>query len=203
MFEIFGQLSSRTRRCLWTAEECGASVKFHPIALLKGEHRDPAYRALNPNARVPTLRDGDLVLFESAAICRYIAERHPRAGLVFEAGSPQAALLDQWVCWTVTELEQALWSMGKHRFALPKAYRIAAMQDTAMFEFERAARVLAEHLQNRSFIVGDRFTIADVLVGHSLSWARGFKVPLGSDVLESYTDRMLARPGYQATEKYA
>jgi glutathione S-transferase len=197
--EIFGPASSRTRRALWTAEECGADYEHRPVALMRGEHLTPEFRALNPNARVPVLRDGDLVLFESAAICRYIARKHPQAGLLPEPGTREDALVDQWCYWVCTELEQPLWSMGKHRFAIPEQYRIEAMLQTALWEWQRAAPVLADALREREFLVCDRLTVADVLAGHTLAWARAQHVPFGSDVLEGYLDRLRARPAFQRT----
>jgi glutathione S-transferase len=166
---------------------------------MKGEHLTPEFRAINPNARVPAIRDGDFVLFESAAICRYIARQHPEAGLLPEPGTRDDALVDQWCFWVCTELEQPLWSMGKHRFAIPEEHRIEAMQKTALWEWERAAPVLAEALGDREFLVGGRFSVADVLAGHTLAWARSSKVALGSDVLERYLERLKARPAFQRT----
>lgn len=197
--EIYGPASSRTRRPLWTAEECGADYVHIPLALMKGEHLTPDFLRMNPNARVPVLRDGDLVLFESAAICRYIARRYPAAGLLPEPGTREDALVDQWCYWVCTELEQPLWSMGKHRFAIPEEYRIEAMMKTALWEWNRAVPVLAAALGDREFLVGDRLTVADVLAGHTLAWARAQKVPFGSDVVEGYLDRLKARPAFQRT----
>lgn len=197
--EIFGPAASRARRALWTAEECGAEYVHRPVALMKGEHLTPEFRAINPNARVPVLRDGDFVLFESAAICRYIARKHPEAGLLPEPGTRDDALVDQWCFWVCTELEQPLWSMGKHRFAIPEEYRIEAMQKTALWEWQRAAPVLADALADREYLVGGRFGVADVLAGHTLAWARSSKVPLGSDVLERYVERLKTRPAFQRT----
>ena len=140
-----------------------------------------------------------MALFESAAICMYIAGKYPDAGLVPLPGTRERALHEQWMFWITNEPEQALWSIGKHKFALPKDYRIAEMHRTALFEWGRAAPVLAAALEGRTFLVGDSLTVADIMAGHTLAWARGFGVPLGSDVLEQYLDRMLALPSYEAT----
>ena len=197
--EIFGPAGSRTRRALWTAEECGADYVQVPLAMTKGEHRTDEYAAINPNMRVPAMRDGDVVLFESAAISRYIARKYPEAGLLPEPGSVADGLCDQWCFWVCTELEQPLWSMGKHGFALPEEHRIAAMHETALFEWRRAVPVLEAALRDREYLVDDRFGVADILAGHTLNWARGFKVPFGSTVLEGYLDRLTARPAFKRT----
>ncbi len=199
---IYGQASSRTRRVLWTAEQAGAKYEFRKVALMAGEHLTEEYLRINPNGRVPAMVDGELVLFESAAICMYIAQKHPDAGLLPPAGSRAAALHTQWMFWIVTELEQPLWSLGKHTFALPKEYRIEGMKRTAMFEWKRAVPVLAAALAGRDHLVGSSLTVADIMVGHTLAWARAFKVPFDSDVLEKYLDKMMALPSYQATLKH-
>ncbi|MGE0789152.1 MAG: glutathione S-transferase family protein [Sandaracinaceae bacterium] len=199
MIEVYGAVQSRARRVLWTLEECGAPYVHHPVSPREA-NLDDAYGAINPNRKVPAIRDGELVLFESGAICLHIATKHPDAGLLPEVGTADHARVTQWTFWTCAELEQPLWTMGKHRFALPEAHRVAAMHDVALYEWRRPSRVLAAALADgRSFLVGDRMSVADVMVGHTLNWARGFEVPLGDDVLEAYLDRMIARDAFQRT----
>jgi len=201
---LYGVPSSRTRRCLWTLEEVGAAYEFKKLDFAKGEHKSPEYLAINPNGRVPTLVDAteDLVIFESAAICQYIARLHPAANLLPKQGSREHALHDQWMFWITSELEQPLWSMGKHRFALPAEHRITEMLPTALFEWQRAAPVLAAALAGKPFILGESLTLADIMAAHTLLWARGFKVPFESDVLEEYLERMLARPSFASAQRF-
>ncbi|MCP4504510.1 MAG: glutathione S-transferase family protein [Deltaproteobacteria bacterium] len=189
---------------MWTLEEVGANYEFNQMDFMKGDHKKEEYLKLNPNARVPTLVDDEagLVLFESAAICQYIARAFPKAGLLPERGGNQEAMHDQWMFWVVTELEQALWSMGKHRFALPAEHRIPEMQKTALFEWQRATPVLAAALEKTPFIIGEQMHLIDVMAAHTLLWARGFKVAFQSDALEQFLDRMLARPAYQACLRF-
>ncbi len=200
--ELYGVASSRARRALWTLEEIGAEFTFHRVDIGKGEHRQPAFLAINPNGKVPALVDGDITLFESGAICTHIAQRYPEASLLPEPGSRDAALCQQWLFWVVSELEQPLWNMAKHRFILPKELRLAAMAEVATYEWQRPSEILAAHLAGREYMVGDRFTLADIFVGHTLNWARGVKVDLGGEVTEGYLDRMLARPAFQRTLEY-
>lgn len=200
--ELYGVASSRARRALWTLEEIGAEFTFHQIDMRKGEHRSPAFLAINPNGKVPVLVDGDITLFESGAICNYIAQQHPHANLLAEPGSRNAALCQQWIFWVVSELEQPLWSMAKHRFILPQDKRIPAMKELALFEWRRPAQILADHLAGRAYMVGESFTLADIFVGHTLNWARGAGVETGSEAAEEYLERMLARPAFKRTLDY-
>ena len=202
---LYGSPASRTRRCLWTLEEVGAEYAFRRIDFAAGDHRSPDYLKLNPNARVPTLVDSsnDLVLFESAAICQYIARKFPESGLLPPDGSKEQALHDQWMYWVTTELEQALWSMGKHKFALPREQRIPKMLETALFEWNRAAQVMAAAVdESGPYLLGAELHLVDILAAHTLLWARGFTVPFGHEVLENYLERMVTRDSYAGARRF-
>ena len=75
------------------------------------------------------------------------------------------------------------------------------MRPSALWEFARAAKVLDQHMQGRAFVVGDRFTGADILIGHTLGWAKNADVPLESERLEQYAERMLSRPALEAARQ--
>ena len=198
--KVYGSSGNRTRRVLWTLEELGLPYVLEALDLRAGEHRTPEFQALNPNMRVPTVVDGDLVLFESAAIAMHIAGKVPESGLIPPTGTVEHARVLQWMFWVCTELEQPLWSMGKHRFALPRAQRIREMLETATWEWRRATPVLAQALEGREFLVGEGFTVADIFAAHTLLWGRGFDAPFDSPVLENYLDRMLVRPAFERTK---
>jgi glutathione S-transferase len=191
---VFGHPKSRSTRVVWTLEEAGADYDFEKVDLMKGEARKPHYLEMNPLGKVPTLVDGDLVLTESAAICTYVAERFPAANLIPPAGTHAHSRYLSLCFFVIGELEQPLWTMAKHQFVLPEKLRVAAAIETARKEFERPTAALSNWLDGREYAVGDGFTVADVLIGHTLSWARSANVPLGHDVLETYVERILSRP---------
>lgn len=194
MLKVYGCPNTRSARVVWTLEEIGVDYDYVKVDLLKGEGRKPPYIDLNPGGKVPTLVDGDLVLSESAAICTYLGDKFPAPGLLPGPGTQARALCSQWCFFVIGELEQPLWTIAKHRFALPEKWRVPTVLETARWEFSVAAKVLSAGLGEREFIVGDRFTVADILVAHTLNWARSVEVPLGYERLEAYADRILARP---------
>lgn len=196
MKTLYGMPNSRSFRVLWTLEEAGMDYDYRVVNLGRGGGQDPEFLRLNPAAKLPVLTDDELVLTESAAICSYIAEEAPGANLIPLAESSQRARYYQWCFFVLTELEQPLWTMAKHKFALPKEYRVPEVMPTAAFEFQRAASVLAGALAERDFLVGDRFTVADLLATHTLNWARAFKVELGSDRLEAVRHMHSLRPAF-------
>ena len=197
MLKIYGYPKSRSYRAVWALEEAGAEYDYVKVDLMKGEGRKPEFIAINPSGKVPALIDGDLVITESAAIMTYIGEKFSASGLVPTANPSRAAYF-QWVAFTISELEQPLWTLAKHRYALPESLRVPAIEPTALWEFARAAVVLHQHMQGREYVAGGHFSGADIMVGHTLSWARNNQIPLESPVLEAYANRILSRPGLAA-----
>ncbi len=197
MLKIYGTVRSRAFRCLWTAEELELPYELVHVDFAGGEHRKEPYLKLQPLGKVPTLVDGDFVLFESAAICTYLADSRPERGLVPEPRSAERALYDQWVSFVLTELEQPLWTLGKHTFALPEKLRVHQVVPVAREEFKRPAEVLARRLEGSEFLLGDRFSVADILAVHTLNWAKVADVPLEHDALVAYQKRHNARPAFK------
>ncbi|MDS4070424.1 MAG: glutathione S-transferase family protein [Candidatus Competibacter sp.] len=197
MLQVYGCPNTRSTRVVWALEEAGAEYDYHKIDLLAGAGRRPDYLALNPGGKVPTLVDGERVLTESGAICTYIGDCFPASGLTPPAGSPERARYNQWCFFVMSELEQPLWTIAKHRFALPEKRRVPAVIETAVWEFAVAAKVLAIGLGQREYLVGERFTAADLLAAHTLAWARANKLPPADPHVEAYVDRLLARPAWE------
>lgn len=194
MLTIYGCANTRSSRAVWALEEVGAEYEYVHVNLMVGAGRQPDYLALNPGGKVPTLVDGEFILTESAAICTYIGDLFPSARLTPPVGTQDRAHYDQWCYFALSELEQPLWTIAKHTFALPERLRVPAVIETARWEFGVAAKVLATGLGQREFIVGDRFTAADILLARTLAWAQVVKLPLEHENLTAYAARLLARP---------
>ena len=200
MITLYGMPHTRSFRALWALEEIGAEYQYRVVNLGKGEGSSAEFLELNPSGKLPVLTDTDLVLTESAAICTYLADSHPDKNLIPGVGTLDRARYNQWCYFVLTELEQPLWTMGKHKFALPKEYRVREVQKTAGFEFMRAIRILEEGLKSRDFLVGEHFTMADLLAVHTLSWAQAFKIEHGSLLLDGYRDRIKQRAAWQRAQ---
>ncbi|MBB5018095.1 glutathione S-transferase [Chitinivorax tropicus] len=192
--KIYGTSNSRSTRVLWVAEEAGIAYDYESVDLKSGAARSEPYLSINPAGKVPALVDGELVLTESAAICNYLAHCAPQSGLLPPEGTKERALVDRWSYFAMTEMDAPLWVMTKHTFIYPEDMRVPAIVTVAMGEFARAVGVLDKGLGEREFIVGDRFTVADVLLGHCLSWAKAFQVPIESERVMSYAKQLWSRP---------
>ncbi|GHE21306.1 glutathione S-transferase family protein [Halomonas urumqiensis] len=193
MITLYSFPSSRSLRVAWTLEELGLEYACQHVDLAAGQGRAAEHLARHPDGKVPAIQEDDLTLFESGAICRYLAERHGEPGHLLPAAAAERALVDQWLFFVVGELEQPLWTQGKHKFALPRDKRVPAVLPTAAWEFQRALSVLQSRLAERDWLVGSHFTLADLMVAHTLSWAVMFKHRLPDD-LEAYRQRCQARP---------
>ncbi|MCP5419596.1 MAG: glutathione S-transferase family protein [Gammaproteobacteria bacterium] len=194
MMQVFGFPNTRATRVLWALEEIGADYEYVPVDLHKGEGRRPPYVDLNPAGKVPTLLEDGFALSESAAICTFLGDRFPQSGLTPTHGSRERALYNKWCFFVIGELEQPLWTLAKHRFALPEKRRVPAIMETAAWEFGVVANVLNIGLGGREFILGEQFTAADILIAHTLGWALACNLSLGSPSLDRYAQRVLGRP---------
>ena len=193
MLKLFSYPNTRGARVTWMLEELGEEYEFSLVPFGKNGFASGEFLKINPGGKVPALQDGELILTESAAILTYLGDKFPDKKLVPPAGSADRGRHDQWCYFVLTELEQPLWTKGKHRFMLPKDKRVPAVIETAAWEFEKALNVLSEGLGGNEFILGSAFTAADILIGHTLSWAAQAKQTIDIQNVKDYADRVLGR----------
>ncbi|AVI62062.1 glutathione S-transferase family protein [Halomonas sp. GFAJ-1] len=192
--------NSRSVRVTWTLEELGLEYRCQHVALDKGEGQTTAHLVRHPDGKVPVIEDGELILFESAPICRYLAEQYGDGNLLPNSAAERAQV-DQWLSFIITEIEQPLWLQAKHKFALPQERRVPAVLPTAAWEFQRALHALERRYDGQETLVGDTFTLADLFLTHTLSWAASMKHRL-PEPLVAYHARHSARPAMaRAMEK--
>jgi glutathione S-transferase len=194
MITLYGTPNSRSTRAAWALEEARADYEFIKIDLRNGEGRTPEYLSVNPGGKVPALVEDGFVLTESAAIVTYIGDRYPDSQLTPPTGTQERGLYGQWCFFAMTELEQPLWTMAKHQFALPEDWRVPAVIDTAKKEFAVALKIFETGLGEKPFILGDIFSGADILLALTLGWAsKAGVLPLDCSA-RYYMERCLARP---------
>jgi glutathione S-transferase len=157
-------------------EELGAPYENVPVSFA-GDAQKPDYLARNPNGRIPTLEDDDgLVVWESMAINLHLAEKYDRG---FRPKSiAERAHVVQWSFWGMTEIEPGLIEVFLHRVMLPEAQRDAALADAGEQKLQRPLAVLDRTLAGRSWLLGDRFTAADLNVASVLGVALISRVDL-------------------------
>ena len=188
---LYGVGANRSARCRWTLDEAGVEYTSIDRHDLSGPDELKQY---HPLAKTPAAVIDGQSLFESAAICTYIADRVPTADLVAKPGTFARAEHDQWVAFCLTEMEAWLWNSAVNTFVLPEEKRISAGLEQNAEMFKRSASVLDVHLAQHDYLVEDRFTVTDIIVGWCLNWGRRHGHLDEYPALGRYLERLMARP---------
>ena len=197
MLRILGRLSSvNVQKVVWCVDELGVAYERVDIGGKFGGIDTPEYLAKNPNALVPTIEEDDgFVLYESNAIVRYLAARHP-ASKLWPEELRRRADVDRWMEWQSTNYTPAMWGAFWQLIRTPADKRDAALVESSRAKSEKLSGILDAHLASRPFVAGDSFTAADIVVGCAAH--RWLNLPLGRESrpnLEGWYARMKARPG--------
>lgn len=179
--------------------EIGVPFVLRPVDTAAQAHRSPTYLALNPNGRVPVLADGDLVLYESAAICLHLVDRHPQAALAPPPGSDERAHFYKWLVWLTNTLQATLMV-----FFYPERW-LTDGNDAGAAELKSCAEgrtgalldLLEAELQRHGgpWLLGARYSAVDAYALMLCRWTRHFAHPARArPALGAYLQRALDRP---------
>lgn len=182
---------TRSARVRWTLLELGLPFESQSgIELFRGEE----LRKIHPLNKLPAFVDDDRPLFESAAICNWLADSHPEKGFIAKPGTWQRAIHDQWVAFTLAEFEAHLWSTARNTFVYDEDKRCPEVLPQNAHEADRALAVFDDYLSDKSYLIDDRFSVTDIFVGYAINWARRAELVNGHDNVRAYNDRLLAMP---------
>jgi glutathione S-transferase len=191
--KIYGGAKNRGRRCLWLAAELGVEVDVIDVDLGSGQHKTPDFLRINPNGQVPVLDDDGLIIFESLAINLYLAKKY--GGPLTAASLKEDGLITQWSFWVAKEVEDLLITILVNRMMLPEPERNAAAADAAERQLEKPFAVLEGALAGREYLVGNRFTVADLNVAVVISVINRFKLDINRyPKVRAWLDKCLGRP---------
>lgn len=181
--------AGRPLRIIWTLEEVGEPYEL--TVLDREECGAPEHLARHPLGRVPVLEDDEGYLFESAALCMQVGDLHPGSGLMPELGTHERGLVYQWAVFAPAELEPPLFE------AWIQAEKDPERAKAARERFDAAADVVVKAIEGRTYLLGDLFTVADVMVGTALLFTTraGFADELAQP-LKDYSARLAERPAF-------
>lgn len=188
---LYGVGFNRSARCRWTLDEAG--IEYTSVDRRELASSDEL-RQFHPLAKVPAVVIDGQTLFESAAICTYIADRVLTADLIARPGTFARAEHDQWVAFCLTEMESWLWNAYLNTTILPEEQRVSAGLEQSVTMFKRSALVLDAHLARHDYLVEDRFSVTDIIVGWCVNWGRRQGHLDECPALARYAQRLLARP---------
>lgn len=198
MIKLYGVPASRAFRCLWMLRELGLEFDNVPTNFATGDTRTAEFLKLNPNGHIPVLVDGSTVLWESMAINLYLARQYG-AGSLWPASAADEGRALQWSFWVMTEVEAPLLATLMHRRILPREQRDAAAAAAGEAKLAGPLGVLDGALRGREYLLGDRFTVADLNVAAVLSWALMAGIDLGRwPQLAAWLARCADRPACKA-----
>ena len=183
---------SRASTVVWMLEEIGVPYELRFVDILKGAHKAPELVALNPMGKLPILVDGDAVVTESAAIGLYLADRYSLGKLAPATDDPARGTYLRWSCFAPSVIEPG--SMAKAASWTFKSAQAGWGDHEAMLHAMESA------LAGRDFVLGERFSMADVIFGGTMRFMLQFKMLEAKPVFSAYAERLGARPALQRAE---
>ncbi len=203
MIELYEWPPTRSQRAKWVLEELGLEYKSHLVDLNTGSQDQATYRELQPLGAVPALRTDGYAMFESVAIALQLIDENSQPNLAPKVGSAERAAYYQWCIFACAELDPPIMQVFDNSMRPLSAMRPPGTQhdpglaERGRAEFAERAAVLSKALQGRHYLVGDVFTGADLLIGHSCFMATVTDLIGPFPVLQSYYDRLKERPAFQ------
>ncbi len=197
MLKLHGfPMSPNTRRALFALEEHGTAYELVTVDLMSGEQKSPAYLALNPTGRVPTLVDGDWHLWESNAILEYLAALYPEKALG-PRSARETGEMARWMYMNAAHLSPNVARIFAHTIRLPEAQRLPRVVEEARLEVDRCLGALEARLAGRESLL-DRFSLAEIATAPTLSAAPMLGIDLGRfPSVAGWMKRIAARPAWQ------
>lgn len=176
MLTIWGRISSiNVQKAVWAAGEVGQPFERIDVGGQFGGNKESAYLAKNPNGLVPTLEDGEICVWESNSIVRYLAARYG-SGWIWEEDPAKRAEADRWMDWMLSELQPALTPAFWGLVRLPPEKRDPAVIQASIDKTEAKLDILETHLAGRSYLANERFGMADITVAPGAH--RWFNMPV-------------------------
>ncbi len=188
--KLYWSPQTRSTRALWMLEEAGVDYDLELVKVRDPRREDSKeFRAASPMGKVPALVDGKIQMSESAAICLYLADRYSAGTLAPPIDDPLRGKFLYWLMYTPAVVEPAM--SEKFNGVEPNRGR------SGWGDFELMIETLESGLKKNTWILGKKFTAADVMLGSSAVFMRMFDMLPESPIISAYADRCLKRPAYQ------
>jgi glutathione S-transferase len=171
-------------------EELGAPYRLHVLNMKADEQRKPDYLAINPLGKVPAIRHGDAFVTEQPAVYLYLADLFPEAGLTPAIGETDRAAFLRWIVFYGSCFEPAVVDKSMNREPGMRNFTVYSDYDSMLGAIETA-------LKPGPYLLGERFSAADVLWGIALQWTTMFGLVEERPVFRAYIDRVTSRPSFR------
>ncbi len=200
MIRIHHAAYTRSLRVILLCEELGLPYEIVKHDFMAREHKRPEFLALNPFGRLPAIEDGPVHMFESGAILQYLLETYGKGRLQPAPGSPERPAFLQWFHFAEATAMGPVSDFIQHSFVKPEAERIPAVVAAAGRAMQEWLGILDQHLAGRTWLVGDAFSAADVMMAYSVNNTKFIgQLGDGHPNVTAWLDRVQARPSWAAT----
>jgi len=199
MLKLYYIPKTRASRARWMLDELG--VEYELVRMTFKDARTPEYRRIHPLGAVPALRDGEVTVIESAAIIAYLADKFADRGFAPPLSSPARGAYYQWIIYAMATLEPCVATFVSHASKRADADGVPDTASESRAEFVRAARPLEEVLRSQPYLLGEKISGADLVLGSVLNWAALAGLIEDLPGLHPYVERLRARPAFQASRK--
>ncbi|HEX6997150.1 MAG TPA: glutathione S-transferase family protein [Gammaproteobacteria bacterium] len=186
---------SRGRIVHWMLEEIGVPYEVRLLSFERGEHKAPEFLALNPMGKIPTVVHDGTVVTEAAAICAYLADAFPSAGLAPPASSSQRGPYYRWLFFGAGCVEAALVDRMLSRPAAQRSVTIG------YGTYEDTLNALERAITPGPYILGERFSAADVYIASEIGWGLYTKTLEPRPAFVEYSERCRSRPAAKRCEE--
>lgn len=189
---------SRSMRVVWLCEEIGVDYRLEPIEMFSDAMKRPEYLAIHPLGKVPAIEDGGLVLWETSAILQYLDAKYGGGRLIPAREQEAGALAIQWLEYGENPLTLIMGEIAAHSGPMPEKWRIPALVDRGREIAPSLVRIVERALGERSWILGDAFSAADIMLTYGLMIAAhiGY-VSDDTPRVQAFCERAMARPAFQ------
>ncbi len=188
---LFGFSPTRTTRSTWALAELGIDYE----AVTEGVFAHSELKDYHPLGRIPALDVDGKGLFESAAICTYLADQHPGKELIAPSGTWERALHDQWTSFALAEMEAWAWSTFRSMNIVPDEEKVPEMYDYNCNAYRKSATALDGALANSDYLINNQFSVTDIIVGWTCHFAQGLDGYNDGFVnINAYLGRLMERP---------
>ncbi|MCU7940411.1 MAG: glutathione S-transferase family protein [gamma proteobacterium symbiont of Bathyaustriella thionipta] len=191
---LYGFNKTRSMRPQWLLEELALDYHFIEVNIFQDEGMTKEYRKIQPYGQVPALDVDGKIIFESGAICHWLADQFPEQGLAPALNDPLRADYEQWMFYSTATLEPPAFNYILHTQILPEDKRVKAIADWNEKQTVYILKVLNNLIKDKPYLLGEQFSTADIMMAYLLFWFPDILKRFS--VLQDYCERLSQRKAY-------